>query len=171
MLLLGLAVLTACGDRPPRVPTGDPLEVVRAAPDLTEQVGRVTVFVDRPGESVSAQLELRRGQTPRYLRDRSGILDRTDIRERARAALDLARRATEAEAYGGQQVRGVSTMRYEVTVPGGWEADVWIDVGGRVRRVQFADGATPQSPDPTQPNGLPALVTVDFVFPQAQRAG
>lgn len=154
---------TACGDSPPRVPTGDPLEVVRASADLTERVGRVTVFVDSPGESVSGEVDLEAapGSGPE-------ILDRTDIRERARSALDVARRAVTARAYGGQQVRGVSTMRYEITYPGDWEADVWIDVDGRIRRVQAADGATRGSPNPTQPNGLPALVTIDFVFSGAQ---
>ena len=162
--MLVAAVVGACGDRPPRVPTGDPLEVVRASADLTERVGRVTVFVDSPGDSLRAELNLATDLTS------GDIHSRFDIRERARASLDIARRAVGAEAYGGQQVRGVSTMRYDVELPGGWEADVWIDVTGRVRRVQFAEGekATPESPDPTQPNGLPALVTVDFVFPQAR---
>lgn len=163
VLLVAVALSGACGDRPPRVPTGDPLEVVRASAGRTERLGRVTVFVDRPGESVNAELDLASDvRAP-------DIGDPSDIREQARAALDVARRAVEAEAYGGQQVRGVSTMRYEVKVPGGWEADVWVDVGGRIRRVQYADGVkeTPESPDPTQPNGLPALVTVDFVFSQS----
>lgn len=57
-------------------------------------------------------------------------------------------------------------MRYEVTPEAGGDADVWVDVAGRARRVQFPVGSLTASPPPTQANGLPALVTIDFVFPE-----
>ena len=159
MLLLVTALTAGCGDRAARVPTGDPLSVVHAAADRTERAGEIRVFVDEPGESVNAVVDLAREAGP------------TEIRERARSALDVLRTATKAVAYGGQQVRGTSTMRYEVTPRGGGDIDVWVSVDGRARRVQLPDGPLAEPP-PLQPNGLPGFVTIDFVFPQAQpRAG
>ena len=151
LFLLTAALATGCGDRPARVPTGEPLDVVRASADLTERSGDVRVFVDAPGESVNAVVDLARGVGP------------NEIRQRARLALDVIRTATKAVAYGGQQVRGVSTMRYEVTPRGGGDIDVWVDVDGMARRVQLPDGPLAEAP-PIQPNGLPGLVTIDFVF-------
>lgn len=132
---------------------------MRASADLTERAGEVTVFVDAQGESVNATVDLARGVGP------------SEIRERARAALEMIRTATKAEAYGGQQVRGVSTMRYEVTPRGGGDIDVWVSVDGAARRVQLPDGPVDEAP-PTGSNGLPALVTIDFVISAAEvRAG
>ena len=112
------------------------------------------MIVESPRQNLEASLDLAREEGP------------AEIRERALHALDVARVASEARAYGGQQVRGASTMRYEIETEDGAEADIWIDVAGRARRVQLVDGPLDASPPPTQPNGLPALVTIDFVLPQ-----
>ena len=151
LLLVAVTLAGACGDRPPRVPTGEPLSVVRTSADLTERSGEMRVFVDAPGESVNAVVDLARGAGP------------VEIRERAGAALAAIRTAEQAEAFGGQQVRGISTMRYDVTPRGGGDIDVWVSVDGRARRVQLPDGPLTEPP-PTQANGLPGLVTIDFVF-------
>jgi hypothetical protein len=156
--LVGLLVLLvalfggACSNVPQQVPTGDPLEVVKEAPDRTVEAGPVRVFVAAPGESLEAQLDLARASGP------------SDVRTHALDALQAVRDAEQARAYGGQQVRGASAMRYEVTTGDGGEFDLWIDVEGRVRRVLLPDGPLAASPPPTQANGLPALVTIDFVF-------
>lgn len=110
------------------------------------------MFVAAPNESVDAEIDLATPRGP------------AGVRDHALNALRLVRTAKEARAYGGQQVRGTSTMRYEVTAGDGGEFDVWIDVAGRVRRVLLPDGPLTASPPPTLPNGLPALVTIDFVF-------
>lgn len=135
------------------MPTGEPLTVVRSAPDVTMAAGTITVFVESPRTSLEASVDLGREEGP------------AEVRERALAALELARSATEAMPYGGQQVRGASTMRYEIETDDGAEADIWIDVEGRARRVQVVDGPLDADPPPTQPNGLAALVTIDFVYP------
>ena len=126
--------------------------MVRASADRTEKAGQIKVFVDAPGESVNAVVDLAKG---------AGT---AEVRERARLALDVIRTADKARAYGGQQVRGVSTMRYDVTPRGGGEIDVWVSVDGLTRRVQLPDGPLDEPP-PIQPNGLPGLVTIDFVVP------
>lgn len=158
LILFTIALAGACGDSPPRVPTGEPLQVVRASADVTERSGEITVFVDAPGETVRAAVDLAKDLGP------------SEVRQRARSALDVIRTATKAVAYGGQQVRGVSTMRYEVTPQGGGDIDVWVSVDGMARRVQLPDGPLAEAP-PIQPNGLPGFVTIDFVPPERPMAG
>ena len=153
LLAFGL-LFAACADVEPRVPDGEPLEVVRDAAERTTDGGVVEVFVSRPDGSLEGEVDLARGSGP------------PDVREQAAAALERLAQATEAVPYGGQQVRGAATMRYEVTTAGA-EIDVWVDGSGRARRVQMPDGEPGQSPPPTQENGVPALVTVDFVFATA----
>ncbi|HUR48161.1 MAG TPA: hypothetical protein VMY88_01330 [Acidimicrobiales bacterium] len=154
MLLLVLSaalVATACGDGAPRVPTGDPLTVVQTSAERTPRAGLLRVIVTGPEETLDGEVRLVSGTGP------------SEIRERALAALDVARWATKAVAYGGQQVRGVSTMRYEVTAREGGRVDVWVDVEGFARRIQLPDGPLDGSPPPVRDNGLPGYVTVDFV--------
>ena len=134
------------------MPTGDPLTVVRAAPEATAAAGPVTVFVSGPKRSLEGRINLATAEGP------------APVRERAETVLALLGRATKAVPYGGQQIRGASTMRYEVTTQEGTGIDAWIDVEGRARRVEVPDALPGASPAPTQPNGLPALVTVDFVY-------
>lgn len=156
LILLGILFGGACANVPQQVPTGDPLEVVKGSPDRTLGAGPVTVFVAAPSESLEAELDLASPAGPQ------------DVRTHALGALQLVRTAKEARAYGGQQVRGASAMRYEVTTRDGGEFDLWIDVEGRVRRVLLPDGPLTASPPPTTPNGLPALVTIDFVFEETR---
>ncbi|MBW3537455.1 MAG: hypothetical protein KY395_06780 [Actinobacteria bacterium] len=153
--------LGGCASDQPRVPTGDPLSVVKAAPEQTTSAGPVTVVVSAPDEDLEGRVDLATGEGP------------LEVRRHADIALERVGRAAKAVPYGGQQVRGASTMRYEVTTAEGSRIDVWIDVEGRVRRVELPDApadAPPEASPPTQPNGLPALVTVDFVFPAADPA-
>ena len=132
--------------------------MVRSSADLTERAGEIRVFVDAPGESVNAVVDLARGDGP------------AEVRDRARLALEVIRTAERAEAYGGQQVRGVSTMRYDVSPRGGGDIDVWVSVDGLVRRVQLPAGPLDEPP-PIQQNGLPGLVTIDFVISTQAGAG
>lgn len=103
-----------------------------------------------------------------------------------RSVVDLVRGAVGSVSYGGAAVRGASTFRYEVVVnveravaetpPEGrsrmeafarklgapaFYADVWIDGGGRLRRVQVPVEKTTKRP-PDRSTVLPRLVTVDY---------
>lgn len=160
-MVVVVGALGGCTAREARVPTGDPLSVVKAAPGQTANAGPVTVVVSAPGADLEGRVDLATDEGPQ------------DVRRHAGAALERVGEAAKAVPYGGQQVRGASTMRYEVTTGEGTRIDVWIDVEGRVRRVELPDApadAPPEAVPPTQPNGLPALVTVDFVFPEGEQS-
>ena len=91
-------------------------------------------------------------------------LDTLLVRPGLGTDLAFLRGATKVFAYGGQEVRGVNTYRYSFLVdlnvaiadspaadrpalqaaadaigPVVWPADVWLDFGGRVRRLQMAE--------------------------------
>lgn len=124
-VLLALAVAGCAGE--PRVPVGDPLEVVLRSPDATIAAGRAQVTVTTPDGSQENTVDLH-------------AKPRDTVGAAALEALTLVRRAKGAEAYGGQEIRGASTMRYDVDLDNGHKRriDVWIDVAFRVRRVQHA---------------------------------
>lgn len=155
--LLSLLIAAACsGGGEPRVPEGPPLTVVRDAPAITRSAGRFEVFLEAPGESASAEVDLGAGSGP------------AEVRARLEALLGLLEDARRATPFGGQQVRGAASFRYEVETAEGADIDVWIDASGRLRRIEVPNVPLPpdETPAPTQPgNGLPSLLTVDLVFP------
>ncbi len=173
---IGLAAISlataACGDRPPRLPSGPPLSVVLAAPERTLAAGRAEVIVADPARSRTAHVDL------------AAPFDAVEAD--AVVALDLLRGAIQVDPYGGQGVRGVSTMRYDVSVdfaqavartpvdrraalqrlesrPSTRPAEiaVWIDLEGRARRVQRSLDLV-SSPPVTTADGFPAVVTTDY---------
>jgi hypothetical protein len=148
------AVAGACAGEP-GLPTGDALTVIRDAPAATRSAGEFLAFVQSPGRSRQGDVDLASQTGP------------VDIRSRVEAVLDLLEDAEEAVAFGGQQIRGASTLRYEVTTAEGADIDVWIDSENRARRIEVPNVPLPppDRPAPTQPeNGLPDLLTVDLVF-------
>ena len=109
---------------------------------------------------------------------RVGPLTTVLVRPGLGTALAFLRGATKALRYGGEEVRGVNTFRYSFVVdlaaaaaasppdqrpaldaaasaigPVQWPADVWLDVQGRVRRLQMAENPTLRSTT-TKPNLL-----------------
>ena len=181
--VIALLAMPACGSGEPRLPTGEPLEVVRTAPEATIAAAPATI-------SLSEHTGLR-----------EEVVDFAPpfgpVEEQALLALDLLRGTTAAKPYGGQGVRGVSTLRYDVTIdvtravattPSGrrqalgalaptegqkatFEVDVWIDVEGRVRRVQRAVDPT-ADPPVTVRGGTAAVITVDIhTFPNEDKRG
>jgi len=162
----------ACSNGPRRLPVGRPLDVVLAAADRTLATHRATVSVSDP------------------LRARDGHVDLAppfdDLETDAVVALDLLRGAVQADPYGGQGVRGVSTLRYDVSVDFAQavartpaerraalerlrprrstkpaELSVWVDVAGRARRVQRSLELA-ASPPVTTADGFPAVITTDY---------
>lgn len=78
------------------------------------------------------------------------------------AALDLLVGARDIGSYGGQEVRGVSTMRYEFVARGGARCDVWIDSVGRVRRLQFPTDPEHTTTSLSREGVAFGVTTVDF---------
>lgn len=96
-------------------------------------------------------------------------------------ALDVLGAATDVVPYGGQAVRGASTIRYTfkvnparatdpavAAVPAGFVADAYVDADGRVRRVQ---SELAQAAEVVRPRGTEPLLAVaeyyDFGVPAA----
>jgi hypothetical protein len=173
-LVVTLTVATAaCSNGPRRLPSGPPLAVVLAAADHTMAAGGATVIVADPTQTRTTRTDLAAPFDP--------------IEADAVVALDLVRGAVQADPYGGQGVRGASTMRYDVSVdfakaiertpperraalerlrpkvasakPA--EIAVWVDVAGRARRVQRSLELA-ASPPVTTLDGFPAVVTTDY---------
>lgn len=90
------------------------------------------------------------------------------------AVLDLLGAASKVHPYGGTAVRGVATHRYSVEVDGARvpaaaglgaavvKVEVWIDDGGRVRRVQVANDLRDQTTT-TDRAGLFPVTIIDLV--------
>lgn len=89
-----LVLAGACNE--PHLPEGDPAAVIAAAPDRTIAESPVQIEISRPSGRTATTLDLRRG---------SG---------EAAAVLDLVRGADDIDVFGGQRVRGVGALRYDV---------------------------------------------------------
>lgn len=115
-----VSLLVGCAAEGDGVPKGDPIDVVKAAPGVTRRLAPVRLEV---GEGTALRTEvsdLRRGLV-------GELLDAMEDPIRVRS-------------FGGQQVQGVSAFRYDVIFEGdnGGEERlaVWVDIRGRIRRVQ-----------------------------------
>ncbi|HUQ40475.1 MAG TPA: hypothetical protein VM030_10000 [Acidimicrobiales bacterium] len=173
-LVAGLVggLLAGCGADRPKLPTGDPIAIVAGSAEATARLPRARVVVTDPDSNLDAVVTLADPGT-------------RDVDRYAAAVLTMLSAASDVDPFGGQAIRGVSTMRYSVTVDAGranrvlgptdplgdlgtstFETDVWIDADRHVRRVQLAT-VPGKSPPPTARGGVPALLTVDFVsFPR-----
>ena len=188
--LASLAALTSivaagCDPGEARLPDGEPLAVVRAAPARTssEKTARVVVaYRDGSAEGTidltadASTLQVRRADAPPAT-VRVGPATYADgLRpDDPILALDLLRGAIDARPSGGVQVRGVDALRYEVTVDlarvdlpqavrldrESLPAQVFVDEDGRARRVVMArDLAT--SPSTLLGRDPPPLVSIDY---------
>ena len=179
------ALAAGCAGEGASLPEGRPADVVAAAPDATLDEGGAEVIASAPTVTAHATVDFRSGSTrARYEPEVSD--PRVELANPI-AVLDLVRGATNVEAYGGAEVRGVSTMRYDVDIDPGRAgeqtpaerrspvaavaaevgggtifADVYVDRFNRIRRVTI-----PLDYRELRPMGrerrLVEVVTVDFV--------
>lgn len=96
--------------------------------------------------------------------------------------LDLVRAASKVEPYGGVSLRGVATQRYSLEIDGSRlrgvtapdlavvVAEVWIDDGGRLRRVQLSNDLRARTTT-TERTGLFPVTIVDFISFEKSPAG
>lgn len=98
------------------------------------------------------------------------------------AVLDLLRAASKVEPYGGVSLRGVATQRYSVEIDASRlrvlqgpglavvVAEVWVDDGGRLRRVQLANDLRVRTTT-TDNTGLFPVTIIDFIGFEASPGG
>jgi hypothetical protein len=186
--VLAVALVGACGSgKGDPGPTGKPSDVVAAAPDITFQSLSAHVVGAAPGYNAVGLVRFGQPE-PKFTitglkKDKPapfGVLQ-------PGAVIDLLRGVVHVTSYGGAQVQGAGTKRYEVDIDlfkaiaatpeprravlhlldGAvgtdnqiW-ADVFIDSNGRVRRVLL-----PVHTEAERPYGedkhIPQLVSVDY---------
>lgn len=186
LLTLGVLALAGCGGEEAALPDGTPVEVVGRAPDVTLATGRAEVVVSAPTLTASGEIDFATGESDFVFEpDRPSAEARLELRD-PRAVVDLVRGATEVVSYGGSEVRGASTLRYEVQLDparaaartpaerrdviediaarrgqGTIFADVFVDRFNRLRRVTI-----PVDYRDTRPMGrerrIVPQITVDF---------
>lgn len=187
VVLVGFVAVGCGSDDANPGPTGSPATVVSAAPDVTFATGSARVVGAAPGISATGIVMFgepvpaltvagpKKDQAAPY-----GVLQPV-------AVLDLLRGVVAVRSYGGAEVQGIGTKRYEVDIDIAkaskatpvdrradlhlldgklgddnllW-ADVFVDGAGRVRRILL-----PVHTDAERPYGedknIPRLVSVDY---------
>ena len=175
----------ACGNGQPG-PTAHPAKVVRAAPDITLATHTAHVASAAPGVTATGRVAFASGRDALTVAPATVADPPFGVREPA-AVLDMLRGVTTVRSYGGAEVQGIGTKRYEVNIDLAkaiaatpaqrradlhlldgklgqdkelW-ADVFVDAQGRVRRVLL-----PVETSMIRPYGQdqrePALVSVDY---------
>lgn len=184
MLLTAAAGACVGGGQPG--PTAHPDKVVRNAPDITLAVGTSRVVGAAPGVTASGVVTFATGEDQLDVRGRHTADPPFGVTEPA-AVLDLLRGVVRVKSFGGAEVQGIGTKRYEVDIDLAkaiaatpaerradlhildgrlgkddelW-ADVFVDSRGRVRRVLL-----PVHTSMIRPYGaddrIPQLVSVDY---------
>lgn len=185
VLALCLLITAACGRGEPG-PTAHPDTVVAAAPDRTLATRSATVLGAAPGITAQGTVDFTSGvdkltvSPPPKTEPPFGVIEPA-------AMLDLLRGVIEVSAYGGAEVQGIGTKRYQVDIDVAkaiaatpearradlrrldnqladnvdlW-ADVFVDSAGRVRRILL-----PVKTALARPYGdskkIPQMVSVDF---------
>ena len=159
-----IALLAACGGDRSGGPRGTPQAVVRAAPDRTVAVGRARVHAAGPGVVSTGTVDFAAHRSQVTVAGPGSEKATAELRDPV-VAIDIVRSASKIEPYGGTEVRGVATMKYELQVtPAGarpFFADVWIDSERRIRRVLVPTDKTKPRPERDDPDRLD-LITIDF---------
>jgi hypothetical protein len=174
----------ACGQDRGGAPEGSPAAVVHGAADKTLAVHRARVVVDGPDGRHSegvvdlparlgtltftapgvASASFPIGSPPPSLPAEFRRIEYTD----PVAVIELVRHAEKIDPYGGLLVRGAGTVRYDVNIrlPGQepFFADVYIDSGGRLRRLTVPEDRKDHRPKDRE-RRLQRLITVDLELP------
>lgn len=185
-LILCALVAGACGSAEGAGPRGEPAAIVRRAPGRTVAQGRAEVAANAPGVQSAGSIDLRTGAPD--VRVEGARTPNAFVTDPV-LALDVVRGAVRVRHYGGLEVQGVGTIKYELDVdparalaatPAGrrrrlarvmpsrrFYADVFIDTQGRIRRVLLpVDLAVPRQYGDSKITN--EEMTVDFLnFKQA----
>jgi hypothetical protein len=185
-LFVVAALATACSGGGDAGPTGKPDAVVGHAPDRTIATKTAHVVGAGPEVTATGRVNFVTGGDALTVRGRNTASVPFGVTQPA-AVIDLLRGVVDVRSYGGAEVQGEGTKRYEVNIDLGkaiaatpaprraelhlldgllgadrqlW-ADVFIDKAGRIRRVLL-----PVHTETTRPYGqsqiIPAEVSVDY---------
>jgi hypothetical protein len=176
----------ACSGNGDAGPTGHPDAVVAAAPDVTTATNSAHVVGAAPNVTATGRVDFRTGVDSLKLSGLDKAKPPFGVTQPA-AVIDLLRGVVDVRAYGGAEVQGEGTKRYEVDIDlekaiaatpearradlhvldglvGDDEevwADVFVDRNGRVRRVLL-----PVHTESNRPYGddqsIPQMVSVDY---------
>ena len=170
------AVMAACGGDRSGGPRGEPSAVVGQAPDKTVAAGRATVSAAGPGVVGEGTVDFTAKTSDVRVEGPKAESAGVELRDPVRV-VDLVRGVVDIEPYGGAEVRGASTIKYELEVDPRraqvegfgsrpFFADVWVDSDGRIRRVLVPTDKSKPRPKNDDPDRLD-LITVDFYgFPE-----
>ena len=174
MLLFGLStVLAACGGDRSGGPKGDATAIVAKAPDATVAARPTRAAVATPSATATGAIDLARGSAQMAVRPSKAV--EPELRDPA-VAIDVVRSVVSVRVYGGAEVQGASTIKYEVDVApsselavrlgGGLKgptfyADVFIDSKYRIRRVTVPIDLNEKRPSDTHVI-LAKVVTIDL---------
>jgi hypothetical protein len=180
-LLLVALTAAGCGSADDAGPRGEPVGVVRRAPDRTEAAGWARVAGAASGVQSDGSVDLRTGVPQVTVKGHQAA---NPFLTDPALAIDLVRGAVRVVTYGGVEVQGVGTIRFELDVdpvkaiagaPAArrdrlakvlppqkqFYADVYIDTQGRIRRVLLpADLSVPRQYGKSQITN--EEMTVDF---------
>ena len=187
-LLCFVALATAaCGGNGDAGPTGKPATVVADAPRVTFAAKNAHVVGAAPGVTATGRVDFTSGADELTVRGQKKARPPFGVTQPA-ATVDLLRGVVHVRSYGGAEVQGEGTKRYELDIdlakairatPAGaardelhlldgkigadrkvW-ADVFIDSAGRIRRILL-----PVHAESDRPYGasqiIPPMVSVDF---------
>lgn len=188
---LALVLLAACGRGEPG-PTAPAAQVVDAAPDATLAAGDAKVESTGPYVNASGKVDFVTGVDELKVEGRDTKSVPWGVTQPV-AALDLLRGVIDVASYGGAQVQGIGTKRYNADVdidkaiaatPEARRADLrllvgevgedgqlWLDVfiasDGRVRRILLPVELASDRPA-FDSKKFPQLVSVDFFYGDAK---
>lgn len=167
--------LAGCGKDRTGGPRGTPDAVVGGAAAATFRAGRADVEAATSVTTSTGWVDLTHRQAHVSVAGRDAAAAPVLLRDPL-LAIELLRGATQIEEYGGVEMRGASTIRYQFEVDPGraslgdlvaglrrptFYGDVWIDAQGRVRQVLI-----PLDINETRPvrnsSRVPQVVTVQL---------
>jgi hypothetical protein len=167
-------VFAACGADRTGGPKGDPTTILAEAPDRTVAAGTAKVAVATPTAVATGTIDFAKGQAQMTVKPAGA--SEPELTNPA-AAIDIVRAIARIDPYGGAEVRGASTIKYEVDIApdealvaklGGGDlrgetfyADVFIDSQHRIRRVTLPIDLNERRPSDTH-TFLAKLITIDF---------
>lgn len=186
--MVGLSLAAAACSGGDAGPTGLPTDVIHRTPDVTMAGKTATVIGAAPGFEATGTVDFVTGADDLKVKEsgRYGDPISFGVVEPA-AALDLIRGATNIEAYGGSEVQGIGTKRYQIDIdlekaiaatpparhadliglrgkigPNDtiW-ADVFVDRQGRVRRILYPVRVKEGRPY-RDDDRIPKMVSVDY---------